>query len=137
MFIIDSLVTDRTYNDVRSRTEKGIYKAKDLNRVEAAVKYVAGRLKARGYKIHTEDGPIWDETSIPDQRQMERYLNNIEILRNAVPTYRDTPNTPPDMDMLTYREANNIEHIIADVNRAIDTIDAALMFSGEIYAGEV
>lgn len=137
MSIIDSLVTDRTYEDVRSRTEKGIYRAEDLNRVEAAVKYVANRLQARGYEIQTEDGPEWDEDSIPEQSQMERYINNIAILRNAVPTYRDTPNPPPDMDMLTYREANNIEHIIADVNRAIDTIEAAWMFAGEIYAGDV
>lgn len=137
MSIIDTLITDRTFDDVRFLTEKGIYRAEDLNRVEAAVKYVAARLKARGYQVQTEDGPTWEKSDIPDFDQMERYLENLKAVRNAAPNLPGTPQVPPDMDMLTYREANDIEQILVDVDRIINNIEAAWMYSGEVYTGEI
>lgn len=137
MSIIDTLITDRTFDDVRFLTEKGIYRAQDLNRVEAAVKYVAARLEARGYQVQTEDGQTWEESDIPDFDQMERYLENLKAVRNAAPNLPGTPQVPPDMDMLTYREANDIEQILVDVDRIINNIEAAWMYSGEIYTGEI
>ena len=137
MSIIDTLVTDRTYDDVRLLTEKGIYRAEDLNRVESAVKYIAGRLRERGYAVTTEDGPLWTEEDIPVLEQMSRYLDNLRAVRGAAPTLPGTPQVPPDMDMLTYREANDIEEILVNINRIMDNIEAAQMFSGEIYAGEI
>lgn len=137
MSIIDTLITDRTFDDVRLLTDKGIYRVQDLNRVEAAVKYVADRLRARGYSVETEDRPKWEESDIPDFNQMNRYLSNLNAVRNAAPTFPGTPQAPSDMDMLTYREANDIEQILIDVDRVLDNIEAAWMYSGEIYTGEI
>lgn len=137
MSIIDTLITDRTFDDVRFLTNKGIYRAEDLNRVEAAVKYVAGRLKDMGYQVQIANGPIWDEPMLPDFDQMERYLGNLAAIRSAAPTFSNTPQVPPDMDMLTYREANDIEQILVDSNHVINNIEAAWMYAGEVYTGEI
>lgn len=137
MSIIDTLVTDRTFDDVRFLTDKGIYRAEDLNRVEEAVRYVAARLRARGYTAETEDGPTWTDSDIPDLEQMTRYLDNLRAVRDAAPTFPTTPKVPPDMDMLTYREANDIEQILVNADRVLDNIEAAWMYAGEIYANEV
>lgn len=137
MSIIDTLITDRTFDDVRFLTEKGIYRAQDLNRVESAVTYVAGRLENMGHQSQTVPGPLWADSDIPDFDQMERYLNNLRAIRSASAVFPTTPQVPPDMDMLTYREANDIEQILVDVDRIMNNIEAAWMFAGEIYAGEV
>lgn len=165
MSIIDTLITDRTFDDVRSLTNKGLYRAEDLNRVESAMAYLAGRLTNFGYKAnisapsinHAEptgefteddDGTLiavmrrwtdgtWIESDIPDFDQMKRYLENLEIVRFAAPVFPTTPQVPPDMDMLTYREANDIEQILVDVDHIMNNIEAAWMYSGEIYAGGV
>mgnify|MGYP003240675422 CR=1 FL=1 len=55
MSIIDTLVTDRT---------GGYYNAADLNRVGAALRYVADRLAAAGYpacwlRVSSANGPAW------------------------------------------------------------------------------
>ena len=52
MSVIDTLVTDRTQSDVKARNAKGTYKASDLNRVGAAMNYVAARLREQGYDPH-------------------------------------------------------------------------------------
>lgn len=137
MSIIDTLITDRTFDDVRFLTNKGLYRAEDLNRVEAAVKYVADRLRERGYSVETEDGPTWKKSDIPDFDQMKRYLDNLNAVQSAAPKLPGTPQVPPDMDMLTYREANDIEQILIDVNHVMNNIEAAWMYAGEIYAGEI
>lgn len=137
MTVIDSLITDRTFDDARLHTDKGLYRASDLNRVEDAVRYLAGELKRAGYGVTTENGPLWSEKDIPDFQQMERYLRNIEAVRNALPLLPNTPQTPPDMDMLTYSEANNIEMILASAHKVLENIKAAWMYAGELFAGEV
>ena len=137
MSIIDTLVTDRTFDDVRFLTDKGIYRAEDLNRVEGAVQYVAARLQTRGDMVETEEGPMWTETDIPDLEQMSRYLSNLQTVRSAAPVLSNTPPVPPNMDMLTYRESNDIEQILVNVDQVLDNIEAAWMYAGEIYAGEI
>lgn len=51
-FDFSTLITDRTQADVTAGNAKGTYKASDLNRVGAAMNYVADRLRAAGYDPH-------------------------------------------------------------------------------------
>ena len=51
-FDISSLVTDRSAADVLTKNSKGTYNAADLNRLTAAMNYVAERLRAHGYAPH-------------------------------------------------------------------------------------
>ena len=48
-FDFSTLVTDRTQADVAAGNAKGTYNAADLNRVSAAVKYIAERFASYGY----------------------------------------------------------------------------------------
>lgn len=117
---------------------KGAYNATDLNRVGAAVAYVAGRLRSLGFSAVTvSDKQNWAMTDIPTAEEMTTYLGNVSALRAILPVSDSTPDVPEDMDGLTYTEANNIERILIDLDLLIRNIIAAWYFCGELYTGEV
>lgn len=131
------LVTDRTQADVNAGNAKGTYNASDLNRVGAAMNYVADRLLAAGYDPHISPKTDWKETDYPTPQTMERYLGDLAELRGQFSVMQITPTVPKDMVNLTYQEANDIERILEDVDALITNIMAGWFYSGELYAGEV
>lgn len=137
MSIIDTLVTDRTQADVDARNAKGTYNASDLNRVGAAMDYVADRLRAAGYEPHISLKTDWTETDWPTQQSMARYLADLAELRGQFTQAKTTPTVPKDMEGLTWRESNDIEKILEDVDVLLTNIAAGWYYSGELYAGEV
>lgn len=153
-----NLITDRTQADVdrvRQLTQKGFgnmtadekaewlnglkgaYNASDLNRVGAAVAYVAGRMAEYGYVVSVKPRQDWRVTDIPMQENMTAYLADVAALRAALTVAADTPEVPKSMEQLTWKGANDIEKILMDVNELLTRMAAAWFYSGEIYAGEV
>lgn len=132
-----TLVTDRTAMDVANKTAKGFYNATDLNRVGAAVEYVAGRFQALGYDCPVSVKKDWSESDTPTTRQLETYRQNIATLRRQIAVMQSTPETPETMRFLDYIKANNIEQILLDLDALIDKLIKSWYFSGELYAGEV
>lgn len=153
-----NLITDRTQADVdrvrqlaqkgfgnmtaAEKTEwlnglKGAYNASDLNRVGAAVAYVARRLKGYGYAVSVSPRQDWQVSDIPTQESMTAYLADVAALRAALTVAADTPEVPEDMERLTWQEANDIEQILVDVDELLTRMAAAWFYSGELYAGEV
>lgn len=153
-----NLITDRTQADVDrvrqlaqkgfgnmtadEKTEwlsglKGAYNASDLNRVGAAVAYVAWRLTGYGYAVSVDPRQDWQVTDIPTQESMTAYLADVAALRAALTVAADTPEVPEDMERLTWKEANDIEKILVDVDELLTRMAAAWFYSGELYAGEV
>lgn len=153
-----NLITDRTQADVDrvrqlaqkgfgnmtadEKTEwlnglKGAYNASDLNRVGAAVAYVAGRLKGYGYAVSVSPRQDWQVSDIPTPESMTAYLADVAALRAALTVAADTPEVPEDMERLTWQEANNIEQILLDVDELLTRMAAAWFYSGDLYAGEV
>lgn len=116
---------------------KGAYNAEDLNRVGAAVAYVAGRLADAGYHAPVEPKQDWQMQDIPTPAQMQRYLADISTIRAALAVMPSTPDAPASMDKLTYTDANNIEQILLDVDALITKLISAYYYSGELIAGEV
>ena len=149
---------------------RGAYNYTDLNRVETAVAYVADELAGALDTLQayaTEIGISWDpvfgvpydpddyedltvktdwaETDIPSATQMARYINNIKLIRDAIP---DSSNAwiPDTMDGINYETANNIEQLLIDVDLALAALiltqegfmrsALAVYYSGEIYSGE-
>lgn len=149
---------------------KGAYNATDLNRVESAVLYLSNALAdlptvisdyaaSKGvawdsiynvpydptaYTVTTKTD--WRHTDIPLPSDMVRYLANIVLLRSALNF--NTVDLPPDMDNLTYTEANAIERVLFDLDGAINALQTLLIgyinnaalawfYSGEVYSGEV
>lgn len=153
-----NLITDRTQADVDrvrqlaqkgfgnmtadEKTEwlnglKGAYNASDLNRVGAAVAYVAGRLTGYGYAVSVSPRQDWQVADIPTQESMMAYLADVAALRAALTVAADTPEVPEDMEQLTWKEANDIEKILVDVDELLTHMAAAWFYSGDLYAGEV
>lgn len=153
-----NLITDRTQADVDrvrqlaqkgfgnmtadEKTEwlnglKGAYNASDLNRVGAAVAYVAGRLTGYGYAVSVDPRQDWQMADIPTPESMTAYLADVATLRAALTVAAGTPEVPEDMERLTWKEANDIEKILVDVDELLTRMAAAWFYSGDLYAGEV
>lgn len=116
---------------------KGAYNASDLNRVGAAVAYVAGRLTEYGYVVSVSPRQDWQRADIPTPESMTAYLADVAALRAALTVAAGTPEVPEDMERLTWQEANNIEQILVDVDELLTRMAAAWFYSGDLYAGEV
>ncbi|MBO5969323.1 MAG: hypothetical protein J6S14_12585 [Clostridia bacterium] len=86
---------------------KGAYNYSDLNRVERAVAEMSDIL-GLGLLTKTDWG-MWD---IPTESEMERYLNNIAVLKEQIADDGSLPNLPTSMNNLTYTVANNIELVL-------------------------
>lgn len=128
-FDISTLVTDRgagTY-----------YNASDLNRVGAAVQYVAERFAAQGYTVAVSPKKDWLASDIPTASELETYRQNIATLRALIAVMPTTPKAPDSMAGLTYTEANSIEQILLDFDTLLTNAALAWYQSGELYAGEV
>lgn len=136
-FDLSTLITDRTAADVAQQTDKGFYNESDLNRVGAAVEYVAGRFTALGYVCPVSVKKDWRVSDAPTAGQLEVYRQNIATLRAQLPMLYGTPETPKSMAALGYAEANDIERILLDVDAQIERLRKSWYFSGELYAGEV
>ena len=132
-----SLITDRTRADVENETDKGFYNAFDLNRVGAAVEYIAGRFAALGYDCPVTVKKDWLTSDAPTASQLETYRQNIVTLRSRIAVMASTPEAPASMAGLNYVKANNIEQILLDLDALITNITKSWCFSGELYAGEV
>jgi hypothetical protein len=117
---------------------KGMYTHNDLNRVESAVMAISERLSELGYKhspltIKTD----WELADDVTRGDMERYLNNIVVLRQTLAMFPNTPPVPTVNDNLTYTTANDIERILLDIDRVIANIMRSKNYVGEIMSGEV
>jgi hypothetical protein len=132
-----SLITDRTRADVANQTDKGFYNASDLNRVGAAVEYIAGRFTALGYDCPVTVKKDWLTGDAPTTSQLATYRQNIVTLRGQIAVMQSTPEAPASMAGLNYVKANNIEQILLDLDALITNITKSWCFSGEVYAGEV
>lgn len=151
-------------------TLKGAYNASDLNRVEEAVEALANLLRElpavlRDY-AHNKDvawqdafdveydpsqyNPSvktdWSMKDIPSQQDMNRYLENVQLVRTAFPG--DYPSLPASMDYLSYSGANAIEETLAIVDAAIkeeeikkkkmiDNAAEIWIFAGQVESGVI
>lgn len=139
------LVTDRAQADVTAGNAKGTYNASDLNRVGAAMNYVAARLREQGYDPHISPKTDWKDDDWVDQAAQAVYLGDLAELRKQFTLYETTPEVPPRIlatainsgDGLTYAWANDIEQILMNIDTLLTNIAAGWLYSGEIYSGEV
>ena len=137
MSIIDTLVTARTQADVGAGNAKGTYKASDLNRVGAAMNYVAARLREQGYDPHISPKTDWMDGEWVTPADEAVYLGDLAELRKQFALYETTPEVPPDLEKLNYIEANSIEQILMEIDALLTNIAAGWLYSGDIYSGEV
>ena len=142
---MDTLITDRTQADADARNDKGTYNASDLNRVGAAMKYVADRLRASGYDPHISPKTDWKNEDWVTPAAQAVYLGDLTELRKQFAMMESTPEVPPRIlatgintnDGLTYTWANNIEKILEDVDDLLTKSMHSRFFGGDLFSGEV
>ena len=158
--MLENLITDRSPTDVEavkglaeaikhgtateeqvraylSVHQKGAYTYEDLNRVEAAVAYVANRLNEFGYGTEIRLVATWTVEDKPNKEDFDRYLWNIAQVRSAITVFKSTPVTPDSMVVFDVTKANALEQILVDVDQILDNIQAAWFFLGDLYTGEI
>lgn len=116
---------------------KGSYNASDLNRVGAAMQYVADRLVEFGYAVSIDPKLDWTSGDWPTPETMGTYLADLEELRSKFAMMQTTPTVPEDMEQLTYTEANNIEKILESIDILLTRASQAWFYSGDLFSGEV
>lgn len=153
-----NLITDRTAADVlrvkelerkglanmtlSEKTEyldglKGAYNFTDLNRVNAAYEIIGAMLTDIGEITHYTVKKDWTLYDIPAKAQLTAYIDIIKDIRSRLKTVQPLPEAPDDVDNFTFEEANAIEKILLIVEETINLIKQYIIYSGEVYAGEV
>lgn len=141
--LLDKLIAGETLTDEESARYlaglRGAYNASDMNRVGAAVRYVADRLNAEGYGAYVSPKTNWQMEDIVRQSDWNKYLDEVRHLRRKLTLMRTTPQITDGMysGLKSYAEANAIEQILVDLDIAITCIIRNYIFSGEVFAGEV
>lgn len=117
---------------------KGMYSYRDLNRVERITEFIAIRLRAFGHILpdmtHKMD---WTYTDVFTIEDMERYLNNIAVIREPLLQYLDVPEVPKTSDRFDFNLANDIEKILVAVDELSGIQSEPRYFVGELFSGEV
>lgn len=129
--------TEEEKNQYLHEHQKGAYTYEDLNRVEAAVAYIARRLPEFGHRFKLNTVETWTMADKPDEADFERYLGNVAQLRAAVPVWSSTPEVPASVKGFDVHKANALEQILLDVDHSLNQIREAWFFLGDLYTGEV
>ena len=118
---------------------RGCYNASDMNRVGAAVRYVASRLNAEGYGAYVSPKTYWQMEYAVRQSDWNKYLDEVRHLRRKLTLMRTTPQIADGMysGLKSYAEANAIEQILVDLDWMLTNIVRNYIYAGEVFAGEV
>lgn len=114
---------------------RGTYDTDDVNRVGLAVKYLKEQLQALGYDPSAVPKTDWTMLDAMTRSQGERYLDNVEIIRNAqhIDWLSELP-LPEGMRWLSYIGANQIEAALVYTDLVFPFYQS--WTSGEVTSGE-
>ena len=136
MSVIDTLIFDRTQNDVENKTKKGHYNSDDLNRIFEAVTYLDEIFQEYGYNTGVDRQLAnWTAQKIPEYGQLQTCLGNIISLRSILDTLPSTPECPATMDRISYSDANNIEKILSDLGDTLQRLAQSAVACGSSTCG--
>ncbi len=78
---------------------------------------------------------IYTIRDIPRPPDMAEYLSRVRAVSERLAKLPGSQDPPPDMERLTFREANNIELALLGAERAINAMENCWVCSGEIESG--
>lgn len=125
---LESLITDRTAQDVATRTGKGLYNVKDIQRINSYIEYLSDVLDLNLTVTSVSLGQALTRA------QMQAILDNIDEIRAAWYVASDTPNTPQPFNW-DYEKANNIEKILLALDEFYQSVQIDKLYSGTFRAG--
>ena len=118
---IESLIFDRTQQDIANLTDKAYIDYNDLNRIERALRWVSYILNKYGYHNTTDNKLNWRPEDRRTDAEMERLRQNLIAIREAYYTLDSTPLTPIAITYTSIYQANAIEKIIYDIGKLIES----------------
>ena len=80
---MDSLIFDRTQQDITDLTSKSYYNYTDLNRVEKWCEYLSEVLNKYSYSVNIITKTDWIMLDLPTQSEIERIRQNVNTLKQA------------------------------------------------------
>lgn len=121
-------ITDRTAQDVATRTEKGFYNVSDVQRVNSYIQYLSDVLGLNLTVISVSLGQALTRS------QIDAILSNINAIRAVWYVASDTPQTPIAVNW-NYQKANNIEKILKALDEFYQSSQIDKIYSGTFRAG--
>ena len=125
---LDPLITNRTSQDVATRTQKGFYNVSDVQRVNSYIQYLSDVL---GLNLTVTDVSFGD---VLTREQMDDIINNVNAIRAAWYVASDTPQTPIAVNW-NYVKANDIEKILKALDEFYQSSQIDKIYSGTFRAG--
>lgn len=125
---LDPLITDRTSQDVATRTKKGLYNVSDIQRINSYIEYLSDVL---GLNLTVTGVSLGQALT---RAQMDAILSNINAIRAAWYVADDTPITPIAVNW-DYVKANNIEKILKALDEFYQSTQIDKLYSGTFRAG--
>ena len=114
--------------------EKGTITYNTLNRIENKQEELKNLFNDMGYWNTPITNKLWGENDIFNIDDLQRIIDNTNILRNAFFVYKDTPNTPP----ISYywQDINALEKILYDLDVMINDVKSHYRECGTFESGE-
>lgn len=125
---LESLITDRTAQDVSTGTQKGFYNVSDIRRINSYIEYLSDVL---GLNLTVTDVSLGQALT---RAQMDDIINNVNAIRAAWYVASDTPQTPIAVNW-DYVKANNIEKILKALDEFYQSVQIDKLYSGTFRAG--
>ena len=125
---LDTLITDRTTQDVTTGTKKGFYNVSDIQRINSYIQYLSDVL---GLNLTVTDVSLGQALT---RAQMDDILSNINAIRAVWYVASDTPQTPISVNW-NYQKANNIEKILKSLDEFYQSSQIDKIYSGTFRAG--
>ena len=113
--------------------EKGTITINTLNRIEEKQQMLKGLFEEMGYWNTPIVNKGWDFTQIFDIDDFNRIVENVNILRKAFFTYKDTPNTP--LPNFHFTNINSLEKILFDLDVMINDVKSRYKRCGTFRCG--
>lgn len=114
--------------------ERGTITINTLNRIEEKQAELKVLFDSQGYYTPFIVNKHWTDDDIFGEGDFQRIINNTYLLRNAFYVYMTTPKTV-SMDY-TYKNMNDLERILFDLNRMMDYVVFNYKQCDTFYCGE-
>lgn len=123
-----------TEEDIQA-LERGFLTINTLNRIESKQDEQQKKLNDMAYIVSLFSSKVWDATQIYSQVEFDRVLENLEKLKQAFYTLKETP-AIPDRNYRRYDTINAVEKILNDIDVVIADIISHYRQCGDISCGE-
>lgn len=125
---LNPLITDRTAQDVSTRTGKGFYNVSDVQRVNSYIEYLSDVL---GLNLTVIDVTLGQALT---RAEMDSIISNINAIRAVWYVANDTPQTPLPFNW-NFTKANDIEKILKALDEFYQSAQIDKLYSGTFRAG--